>query len=93
MKDSTLWSTSGYYTYKAYYYVQKIDGNGYNLHHTDTIKMDSNPKIGNEDCYAIAGFAYSHGDPGVGGRYKDAKFYYTRNSYKIRFINNGRKEV
>lgn len=74
MKDSTLWSTSGYYTYKAYYYVQKIDGNGYNLHHTDTIKMDSNPKIGNEDCYAIAGFAYSHGDPGVGGRYKDAKF-------------------
>ena len=92
MKDSTLWSTSGYYTYKAYYYVQKIDGNGYNLHHTDTIKMDSNPKIGNEDCYAIAGFAYSHGDPGVGGRYKDAKFYYTRNSYKIKFINNGQED-
>ena len=92
MKDSTLWSTSGYYTYKAYYYVQKIDGNGYNLHHTDTIKMDSNPKIGNEDCYAIAGFAYSHGDPGVGGGYKDAKFYYTRNSYKIRFINNGKED-
>ena len=92
MKDSTLWSTIGYYTYKAYYYVQKIDGNGYNLHHTDTIKMDSNPKIGNEDCYAIAGFAYSHGDPGVGGRYKDAKFYYTRNSYKIRFINNGKED-
>lgn len=92
MKDSKLWSTSGYYTYKAYYYVQKIDGNGYNLHHTDTIKMDSNPKIGNEDCYAIAGFAYSHGDPGVGGRYKDAKFYYTRNSYKIRFINNGKED-
>ena len=92
MKDSTLWSTSGYYTYKAYYYVQKIDGNGYNLHHADTIKMDRNPKIGNEDCYAIAGFAYSHGDPGVGGRYKDAKFYYTRNSYKIRFINNGKED-
>ena len=92
MKDSTLWSTSGYYTYKAYYYVQKIDGNGYNLHHTDTIKMDRNPKIGNEDCYAIAGFAYSYGDPGVGGRYKDAKFYYTRNSYKIRFINNGKED-
>ena len=90
MNDSTLWSTSGYYTYTAYYYVQEITGDGYDLHHTDTIKMDSNPKIGNEDCYAIAGFAYSHGDPGVGGRYKDAKFYYTRNSYKIRFINNGK---
>ena len=92
MNDSTLWSTSGYYTYNAYYYVQKVDGSGYDLHHTDTIKMDSNPKIGNEDCYAIAGFAYSHGDPGVGGRYKDAKFYYTRNSYKIRFINNGKED-
>ena len=92
MKDSTLWSTSGYYTYKAYYYVQKIDGNGYNLHHTDTIKMDSNPKIGNEDCYAIAGFTYSHGNPGVGGRYKDAEFYYTRNSYEIKFINNGKED-
>ena len=92
MNDSTLWSTSGYYTYTAYYYVQEITGDGYDLHHTDTIKMDSNPKIGNEDCYAIAGFAYSHGDPGVGGRYKDAKFYYTRNSYKIRFINNGKED-
>ena len=44
MNDSTLWSTSGYYTYNAYYYVQKVDGSGYELHHTDTIMMDSNPK-------------------------------------------------
>ena len=86
MNDSTLWSTSGYYTYNAYYYVQKVDGSGYELHHTDTIMMDSNPKIGNEDCYAIAGFTYSHGDPGVGGYYKNAKFYYTRNSYNLKFI-------
>lgn len=53
MNDSTLWSTSGDYTYNAYYYVQKVDGSGYDLHHTDTIKMDSNPTIGKEDCYAI----------------------------------------
>lgn len=92
MKDSKLWSTSGDYTYNAYYYVQKVDGNGYDLHHTDTIKMDSNPKIGDEDCYAIAGFTYSHGDPGVGGYYKNAKFYYTRNSYDLNFINNGEPE-
>ena len=92
MKDSILWSTSGDYTYNAYYYVQKVDGNGYDLHHTDTIKMDSNPKIGDEDCYAIAGFTYSHGDPGVGGYYKNAKFYYTRNSYDLNFINNGEHE-
>lgn len=92
MNDSTLWSTSGYYTYNAYYYVQKVDGSGYELHHTDTIMMDSNPKIGNEDCYAIAGFTYSHGDPGVGGYYKNAKFYYTRNSYNLKFINNGKQD-
>ena len=92
MNDSTLWSTSGYYTYTAYYYVQKVDGSGYDLHHTDTIKMDSNPTIGKEDCYAIAGFTYSNGNPGVGGRYKDAEFYYTRNSYEIKFINNGKED-
>ena len=92
MKDSTLWSTSGYYTYKAYYYVRNIEDTGYELHHTDTIKMDSNPTIGKEDCYAIAGFKYDYGNPGVGGRYKDAKFYYTRNSYKIKFINNGKED-
>ena len=90
MKDSTLWSTSGYYTYKAYYYVQKIDGNGYNLHHTNTIKMDSNPKIGNEDCYAISGFTFEYCNPDVGGSYNGAKFYYKRNSYDLKFINNGK---
>ena len=92
MKDSTLWSTSGYYTYKAYYYVRNIEDTGYELHHTDTIKMDSNPTIGKEDCYAIAGFKYDHGNPDVGGKYKDAKFYYTRHSYKIKFINNGKED-
>ena len=92
MNDSTLWSTSGDYTYNAYYYVQKVDGSGYDLHHTDTIKMDSNPTIGKEDCYAIVGFTYSHGNPGEGGYYKNAKFYYTRNTYKIRFINNGKED-
>ena len=92
MKDSPLWSTSGYYTYKAYYYVRNIEDTGYELHHTDTIKMDSNPTIGKEDCYAIAGFKYDHGNPDVGGKYKDAEFYYTRNSYKIKFINNGKED-
>ena len=90
MNDSKLWSTNGYYTFNAYYYVQKVDGSGYDLHHTDTIKTNDYVTIGKEDCYAIAGFTYSHGDPGVGGYYKNAKFYYTRNSYKIKFINKGK---
>ena len=92
MNDSKLWSTNGYYTFNAYYYVQKVDGSGYDLHHTDTIKTNDYVIIGKEDCYAIAGFTYSHGDPGVGGYYKNAKFYYTRNSYNLKFINNGKQD-
>ena len=93
MKDSTLWSTSGYYTYKAYYYVRNIEDTGYELHHKDVIKSSSNYlTIGQEDCYAIAGFTYDHGDPGVGGSYNNSEFYYTRNSYSLRFINNGKQD-
>lgn len=92
MKDSTLWSTSGNYTYKADYYVQKVDGNGYDLHHTDTIKMNSNPTIGKEDCYAISGFTFENCNPRVGESYNNAKFYYKRNSYDLNFINNGEHE-
>ena len=91
MNDSTLWSTSGYYTHKAYYYVRNIEDTNYELHHTDVIKSSSDYlTIGKEDCYAIAGFTYSYGDPGVDGYYNNSKFYYTRNSYKIKFINKGK---
>ena len=92
MKDSKLWSTRGYYTYTAYYYVQKINGNGYDLHHTDVIKGSSYLTIDKEDCYAISGFKFEYCYPGVGESYKDAKFYYTRNSYDLKFINNGKQE-
>ena len=92
MKDSKLWRTSGHYTYTAYYYVQKITGNGYDLHHTDVIKGSSYLTIGKEDCYAISGFKFEYCYPGVGESYKDAKFYYTRNSYDLKFINNGKQD-
>ena len=92
MKDSTLWSTSGKKTYTAYYYVQKIDGNGYDLHHTDVIKGSSYLTIGKEDCYAISGFTFEYCNPDVGESYNCAKFYYKRNSYSLKFINNGKQE-
>ena len=92
MKDSTLWSTSGKKTYTAYYYVQKIDGNGYDLHHTDVIKGSSYLTIGKEDCYAISGFTFQYCNPDVGESYNGAKFYYKRNSYNLKFINNGKQE-
>ena len=93
MNDSTLWSTSGRKTFTAYYYVRNIEDTGYELHHKDVIKSSSNYlTIGQEDCYAIAGFTYDQGDPGVGGSYNNSEFYYTRNSYKIKFINNGKED-
>lgn len=93
MNDSTLWSTSGRKTYTAYYYVRNIEDTNYELHHKDVIKSSSNYlTIGKEDCYAIAGFTYSYGDPGVDGEYNNSKFYYTRNSYSLRFINNGKQD-
>ena len=92
MKDSKLWSTRGYHTYTAYYYVQKINGNGYDLHHTDVIKGSSYLTIGEGDCYVISGFKFEYCYPGVGESYKDAKFYYTRNSYDLKFINNGKQD-
>ncbi len=90
MNDSILWTTSGSRTYTAYYYVQKITGNGYDLHHTDVIKGSGRLTIGNEDCYAISGFKFEYCNPDVGGSYNGAKFYYTRNSYNLKFINNGK---
>ena len=93
MNDSTLWSTSGYFTHKAYYYVRNIEDTNYELHHTDVIKSSRDYlTIGKEDCYAITGFTYSYGDPGVDGKYNNSKFYYTRNSYSLRFINNGKQD-
>ena len=92
MNDSTLWSTSGKKIYTAYYYVQKIDGNGYDLHHTDVIKGSSYLTIGKEDCYAISGFTFEYCNPDVGESYNGAKFYYKRNSYSLKFINNGKQE-
>mgnify|MGYP004461522467 CR=1 FL=1 len=92
MNDSILWTTSGSRTYTAYYYVQKITGNGYDLHHTDVIKGSGRLTIGHEDCYAISGFTFEYCNPDVGGSYNGAKFYYTRNSYDLKFINNGKPD-
>ena len=92
MNDSTLWSTSGKKTYTAYYYVRNIEDTGYELHHTDVIKGSGQLTIGHEDCYAISGFTFEYCNPDVGESYKDAKFYYTRNSYDLKFINNGKQE-
>ena len=82
-------------TVYAYYYVEALpgtSGQAYILHHTDSSAHDGGQLVvTDEDKYPITGFTYKSG-PQNGESYINAKFYYTRNSYSIVFINNGIKQ-
>lgn len=80
----------------AYYYVEVLPGesggqtyNGvsYKLHHKDT-SPGTGYTVTKEDKYPITGFTYKEGTRN-GSDYDNASFYYTRNSYQIKFINGG----
>ena len=80
----------------AYYYVEVLPGesggqtyNGvsYKLHHKDT-SPGTGYTVTKEDKYPITGFTYKEGTRN-GSDYDNARFYYTRNSYQIKFINGG----
>ncbi len=90
---------TGYGSETAYYYVEVLPGESgtttvgritYKLHHSD-----SSPGTGyyvtKEDKYDITGFTYKEGTRN-GASYDNARFYYTRNSYNIVFVNNGTAE-
>ena len=86
---------TGYGSETAYYYVEVLPGesgtnhNGvtYKLHHKDT-SPGTGYSVTKEDKYPITGFTYKEGTLN-GNPYDNAEFYYTRNSYEIKFINNG----
>lgn len=82
-------------TVYAYYYVEALpgtSGQAYILHHTDSSAYNGGGlQVTDEDKYPITGFTYKSG-PKNGESYINAKFYYTRNSYNIVFINNGTTE-
>lgn len=80
----------------AYYYVEVLPGEtgtpgpgnlNYKLHHSDT-SPGQGYSVTKEDKYAITGFTYKDGTRN-GNSYNNSKFYYTRNEYKIVFVNNG----
>ena len=81
----------------AYYYTEVISGTSnhkeqsryYILDHTDY--WPSRYTVTKEDRYDIAGFTFDHGTS-IGDSLNNAKFYYTRNSYNIVFINGGNTE-
>ena len=87
----------------AYYYVEVLPGEasdktynrvGYKLHHKDTSSGEGYT-ITEEDKYPITGFNFKtfEADRTWSGKYAydNAKFYYTRNSYDIVYVNTGAK--
>jgi len=83
----------------AYYYVESLTGGKYELHHSDTTP-GTGYSVTDEDRYPITGFTFKTYTAEQGGnwfdgyyeKYDRARFYYTRNSYNIVFINGGAED-
>ena len=83
----------------AYYYVESLTGGKYELHHSDTTP-GTGYSVTDEDRYPITGFTFktytaeqgSNWFDGYYEKYDGARFYYTRNSYNIVFINGGAED-
>ena len=85
----------------AYYYVevlpgeaadQTVSGIKYKLDHKDTTS-GTGYTITKEDQYPLKGFTFNENvSSKIGKKYNNAKFYYTRNSYNLKFINTGKVE-
>ena len=94
---------TGYGTETASYYVQvlpgetgtvKMDGIQYKLDHKDASPGSYyGTTVAEEDQYPLKGYTFNEGpSTKIGKRYDGAKFYYTRNSYNLKFINNGKQD-
>ena len=82
---------------KATYYVEvlpgetgtAVGGKQYKVHHTD-VSDGSGYRVTEEDRYPITGFTLNEKiSTKIKKNYNNAKFYYTRNQYKVVFNNNG----
>ena len=92
---------TGNYYCEALYYVEILPGENssitvggikYRLDHTDKM-YGSNITITKEDLYPLKGFTLNESiSARIGQKYNGAKFYYTRNSYDLKFINNGKPD-
>ena len=82
----------------AHYYVEvlpgesgttTVGGKSYKLHHSDT-SPGTGYTVTSEDQYPITGFTFNSGvSTQTGGKYNNARFYYTRNTYNIIYMNGG----
>ena len=92
---------TGNYYCEALYYVEILPGENssitvggikYRLDHTDKM-YGSNITITKEDLYPLKGFTLNESiSARIGQKYNGAKFYYTRNPYDLKFINNGKQD-
>ena len=90
---------TGYGSETAYYYVEVLpgepsevtkDGIRYKLDHKDT-SPGAGYSVSKEDQYPLTGYTFNKNvSTRTGKSYDDAKFYYTRNTYNIKFINKGK---
>lgn len=86
---------TGYGSETAHYYVEVLPGeSGTTTYHGTTYKLDhsdTSPGTGytvtQNDKYELTGFTYKEGTKN-GGKYDNAKFYYTRNSYNVVYVSN-----
>ena len=85
----------------AYYYVEVLPGEAsdvtvsgirYKLDHKDT-SPGKGYYVTKEDQYPLTGYTFNENvSTKIRSKYNNAKFYYTRNSYKIKFINKGKED-
>ena len=86
-KDMTFYAnTNGYGTSTAYYYVEGLDGKD-ELYYTN-VSTGTGYTVTVEEFIDIDGFTFNAGRSAkVKDDFDGAKFYYTRNSYTLKFFN------
>ena len=86
-KDMTFYAnTEGYGTSTAYYYVEGLDGKDKLFYENKS--TGSGYTVTKEEFIEIKGFTFNASRSSeVGDSFNGAKFYYTRNSYKLEFYN------
>ena len=86
-KDMTFYAnTDGYGTSTAYYYVEGLDGKD-ELYYTN-VSTGTGYTVTEEEFINIDGFTFNASRSAkVGDKFDNAKFYYTRNNYNLKFYN------
>lgn len=90
-EDRTYYANYGRGESTATYYIQNLDGTGYTVKARLTANS-ATVSVTDEDRYPFVGFTINLAKSTKNGQSFDgAKFYYDRNSYTLKFFNNGQE--